>query len=432
MGSFRQKIGEAGGTLFADFLASVFYFTLPLIYDIRLRGMRNYHASPSTLVTINHKRDLDILIITPNLHLRKTLFKNKLRLHFLGRDDLFEPGFLTMHFALNWPLGKTLHKINIGPLMKALRAHPISNLVHKRTNSLMRDVIQSNGTLKLGDTVRQETLEEFARQLGLVNIAEFGDISLREFLGYDYRRLHETLIDTGILKEGLSRKVRAHSLKTIESQLQAAADILDGGGICLLAPEGRLSPDGRFWPVKSGLYRLLSMTGVDVKILPVNATYDFMTRKKMRIYIGIGEEVTVPKGATKIELEKLVQKRIVSSGYVTMGQLGSECLLQKIKSGELYIDKAELSQHITERALILQKHGLYLDDRLTKPKQFDKRLKDFTNYCLSRRILETAPAETLMINADKVLNSHRTDFRQNPVQYSCNELHSLLEAYNLL
>ena len=84
----------------------------------------------------------------------------------------------------------------------------------------------------------------------------------------------------------------------------------------MLAPEGQLSRDDRFWPVKSGLFRLISMTTSDVRILPVNSTYDFITVGRMRIYITIGTEMTGLKQWRKVELERRVQKSIVTLGPV--------------------------------------------------------------------------------------------------------------------
>ena len=174
------------------------------------------------------------------------------------------------------------------------------------------------------------------------------------------------------------------------------------------------------------------MTNTDVKILPVNTTYDFMTQKRMRIYVSIGEELNVTKGLTKIELEKAVQKNIVSLGRVTMGQLGSEYLLQKIKSGDNCFSENELTDEIKTRVQTLREHGLHLDDRLIEKKSFDRRVQDFINYCLQQRIIYRNAQNMISINADKVLNNNGTDFRQNPAQYSYNELHSLLEASSLL
>ena len=117
---------------------------------------------------------------------------------------------------------------------------------------------------------------------------------------------------------------------------------------------------------------------------------------------------------------------------MTMGQLGSEYLLQKIKSGDNCFSESELTEQIKTRVQTLREQGLHLDDRLTKRESFNRRVQDFINYCLQQRIIERNAQNMISINADKVLNNNGTDFRQNPVPYSYNELHSLLEASSLL
>ena len=159
MNYIRRQSGNIAGTVFTNWLACVFYFMFPLLYDIKVIGLHNYTASPSTLVTINHKRDLDIIIATPILHLRRTLFKNKLRMHFIARNDLFDPGFLSAHFLIPGLVGRIIHRVNIAVLMRAFRAHPISHLVRKRMAPLLRDVIEVAGDLKLGEVVRREEIE---------------------------------------------------------------------------------------------------------------------------------------------------------------------------------------------------------------------------------------------------------------------------------
>jgi len=283
------------------------------------------------------------------------------------------------------------------------------------------------GDLKLKEVIKQDKLEELAKLLGRKHRSDLSELSVSDFLGYDYCALHQRFSDVGILQEGLSQKVRKHSLDAIGKQLQVFADILDKGGICLLAPEGHLSPDGRFWPVKSGLHRLLSMTNEQVRILPVNTTYDFMTRGRMRICVSIGEEILQPRELQKVELEKLVQRSIISLGPVTMGQLGSQCLLRSLQAGCEVIHQDELERELTSEARRLNNAGLRLDDRLTKKSSFDRRLHDFVGYCCSKHILERTTTSNYAINRDKVLNTTGLRHWENPVQYSSNEIKSLQE-----
>ncbi len=288
------------------------------------------------------------------------------------------------------------------------------------------------GDLKLGGVIRKDELEKLNKLLSRLRRAGLHELSVSDLLGYDYCALHQRFSDIGMLQEGLSRKVKKYSLNMIGKQLQVFARILDDGGVCLLAPEGHLSPDGRFWPVKSGLHRLLSLTKSEVRILPVNTTYDFMTRGRMRVYVNIGEEILRPKELRKVELERLVQRSIVNLGPVTMGQLGSEYLLRSLQAGHKVIHQDEMARELTLGVQKLNNAGLRLDDRLTVKPFFDRRLHDFIGYCCNKHILEGNTPGIYVINRDKVLNSSDFSHWENPVQYSSNEIKSLQELFPIL
>lgn len=299
------------------------------------------------------------------------------------------------------------------------------DLMHKRISPLLRDVIRVEGDLRLGEAVKQSHLEGFAELLGISHSTDLSELSVSDFLSYNYRTLHQCRTDVGILQEGLSCKVRTYSLNTVEQQFRVFVRILDEGGICLLAPEGDLSPDGQFWPVKSGLHRLLSMTKADVKILPVNITYDFMSRGRMRVYVTIGEEMEGLKELSKVELERLVWRSIVSLGPVTLGQLGSQYLHQRLDAGYEVVRKNEIASELFSQVQALKNSRFRLDDRLIVEHSFHKRLHDFIGYCLAKRILRKVTSSSFIVDRDRVINTADCNHWENPVQYSNNELQSL-------
>ena len=215
----------------------------------------------------------------------------------------------------------------------------------------------------------------------------------------------------------------------IDKQLHVFAHVLDEGGTCLLAPEGNLWPDGRFWPVKSGLHRLISMTKADARILPVNITYDFMTQGRMPIYVTLGEEILGARELPRVKLETLIQRRLVGLGPVTMGQLGSDYILETLHSGKERFQKQELAEHLVSRMAQLKRAGLRLEDSLANALSFQARLDHFLQYCVDRRILTKSSPDTYVIQREKVLGRTGPNYWQNPIQYSYNELRSLREVY---
>jgi 1-acyl-sn-glycerol-3-phosphate acyltransferase len=425
----RQRLSSIRDVLFVDGLALSFYTLLHALYDIRIIGLDNYKASPSTVIAINHKRDLDFPMITPILYVHKTFFHPQLRPCLVARDDMFESGYFTSHSSSTLPFGRLLHHWNPAPILRPLPAYPISHLVRKPLRALLYDIINIEGNMQLRNVIKAEQLQRFARMLDLPADSDLSSLSIRDLLGYDYRALHELPIDVSILLGSLPRQVRMHSIEMIGKQLHAFAHVLDEGGTCLLAPEGNLWPDGRFWPVQSGLHRLLSMTKVDAKILPVNITYDFMTQGRMPIYVTLGEEILGARELPRVKLETLIQRRLVGLGPVTMGQLGSEYILETLHSGKEYFQKQELAEYLVSRMAQLKRAGLRLEDRLANALSFQARLDHFLQYCANRRILTKSSPDNYIIQRERVLGRTEPDYWQNPIQFSYNELRSLREVY---
>ena len=395
--------GIGHGTLFTNAVAYLFYCVMPLFFDVRWHGLENYHASPSTLITVNHKRDFDIMLVPPVLHIKRTAFRDKLRMYFVARDDLFEKGYLTGHLAVNWPwpVGNIIHQISLGPIVRAFSAYPMSSVINKRFGQLINEVMSINGDMRLSAAVKDDYIKTLASESGMDDISSLGNVPLSDVMSYKYHTLHDLITDTGVLKADLARKVRVRSLQQVEGQLQVFARILRDGGICLLTPEGQLSLDGRFWPVKSGLYRLVNLAGTPVTILPVNTTYDFMTTGRIRVYIAVGKEILLSEPMTKVALEQMVQRAVVNLGRVTMGQIGCEYLLWRLEAGRNAVSEAELADALSARALVLKNFGLNLDERLTNDRAFHRRLRQFvaiacvTTYCLERLQANTQLTRTV-------------------------------------
>jgi hypothetical protein len=215
----------------------------------------------------------------------------------------------------------------------------------------------------------------------------------------------------------------------IDEQLHVFAHVLDEGGTCLLAPEGNLWPDGLFWPVKSGLHRLISMTKADARILPVNITYDFMTQGRMPSYVTLGEEILGARELPRVKLETLIQRRLVGLGPVTIGQLGSDYILETLHGSKGRFQKQELTEHLVSRMAQLKRAGLRLEDRMANALSFHVRLDHFLQYCVDRRILTKSSPDTYVIQRENVLGGTGPNYWQNPIQYSYNELRSLREVY---
>jgi hypothetical protein len=173
------------------------------------------------------------------------------------------------------------------------------------------------------------------------------------------------------------------------------------------------------------------MVQTDVRILPVNIGYDFMTTGRMKIHIKIGPEIMNLKGRTKSEFERLLQIAIARLGIVNMGQLGSSCLLRLAQDNSEEITKELLARRILSQAQELSNLGLSIDNVLTDYQKLEKRLDKFIKYCVKKQWLREGKDGKLILNKVAMLDSSRSNYSDHPIRYSYNELMTYQHAYNI-
>ena len=426
-----SRARSTAGTLFTNLVAVSSYIGTRALFDIRVHGLHNFSVSPSTIIAISHKRDLDEIIIPSTLHFRKTLFRPRLRMWFATRDDAFDRGFLSTHFRLPRLLGRPMYTINLSPVMAAFRAKPISRLSGIRVGKIVRDVYTCEGNVALKDVLNAQWITKLASLLPSPVNSNLNDTRLRDFLSYDYRVLHVQEGDLSMLKSHVLERIRPLLLDKVNSQLNCFSNILNEGGILFFTPEDEHSPDGRFGPIRSGLHRVIRTAQADVRILPINITYDFVTVGRMRIHITIGPEITNLKGLTNNEFETLVQIVITKLGVINMGQLASCYLLRMAHENSEVITKELVAKEVLSQAQKLRSLGLSVDDSLVDQGAFAKRLDKFIKYCLRKHWLRAGTDGRLIVNKEAVLNSCQSCYRDHPIRYSYNELMTHLSAYGI-
>jgi len=350
---------------------------------------------------------------------------------FAARDDVFDRGFLSSHFQFPRFLAFPMSAINLSAVMAAFRAQPIGRLTRSRVSNMLRDVYKHEGNAALKDVLKAKWITKFASLLPPSLNSNLNNTRLKDFLSYDYRIVHAQNGDLSMLKSDVLERTRAFLLDKIDRQLGRFANILDEGGILFFTPEDDHTPDGRFGPIRSGIHRLIRMAQTEVRILPVNIAYDFMTVGRMRIHITIGPEITNLKGLTKSEFERLVQAAITRLGVVNMGQLGSHCLLQLAQDNSEVITKDLFARRVLSQSQKLCSLGLSVDDVLADYRVLGKRLDKFIKYCIRKHWLSDGRDGKLILNKEAVLDSWQSNHSDHPIRYSYNELMIHQCAYGL-
>jgi hypothetical protein len=246
--------------------------------------------------------------------------------------------------------------------------------------------------------------------------------------------------------ESLAGRIRERHRRTLLKQLYDISRILDKGGTLFIAPEGRVTPDGRFGKMRAALTRIVQQTRADVKLLPVNVTYDFMDTQRSKVVAVIGKEIAGIKQLTKTELADLVGQAVPALACVTMSGLGSKRLLELAQAGQRYVRRFQLRDAIWEQLEQLRDKGLMIDSRLATRQEFEERFERFIAYCQRQEnIFKTATSEWLNtqsaklhagdewldLNLAALLREECRTGQDHPVRYCYNELMSLLAAHQL-
>jgi hypothetical protein len=249
-------------------------------------------------------------------------------------------------------------------------------------------------------------------------------IHLKDFLHYDYHVIHVQKQNLDILKSAIRKNARSSLVKKICGQLNCFSNILNEGNILFFTPSDDHSLNGRFGPIRSGLYRLIHMAQTNVRILPVNIDYDPLTSGRMRIHITIGPELTNLKGCSKSKFENLLKQAILRLGVIHMGHVGSYLLLKLAENNVGVTTKELLKKSIISQVQKLYDLGLSIDSILLDQYLLRKYLDKFIEYSIKKQWLRYVIDEKLILNKESILGLNQGRHSHNLIQYHYNELMS--------
>lgn len=392
------------------------------MFDLRIKGRENFYYRPSTLIVTSHKRDLDVVVIGPSLYFSGKGF-SRFPIHFVAAEDIFEQGFLAKIAPFPQWVRRRLNSFNIGFLMKSLHAYPLRGIPERTVKEILFEVREIFGNCEIGRILKSKGREKFQIHARTVGEKE-KLLCLNDILHWDFREIwcqsgRINMLQGKEIQEVMQKRWR----EVIDKQLSWFVKILDRGGILFLAPEGTLSPDGKLCRVRDALYRLVWETKTPLHILPVNITYDFMTPKKMPIFLNVGPEIDGLENLSRADLDALVRSRILSLSIITFSQLASFYLWQKAKESILLLKEKDFIHDLWKMVVESKKYRLPLDDRLMDSRYFNHRLRSLMEFCY-RHVPPLIYQSDMQIklNSYAILDETRKTWEENPVGYEINEL----------
>jgi hypothetical protein len=346
-------------------------------------------------------------------------------------------GFMGEIVALwHWPRWASwlLDHITLAPIMGALRAYPIVRLLEFSTRQYLFELRQEEGNLLLASVFSDEFLDQLdhwaktrAQRSRRFHPRPSRELSIGDILTWDYREpLLERLRRRFLLPERYAAYQTRQRAK-IARQLQDVLGALAQGDTLWLAPEGMITQDGAPRRVRESLHGLLAMMPREVRILPANVTYDFMTAGRMRACLSVGPALEGLADLERGDLGQAVIAAISAQTVATMSMLGShflwECLQQDLPVFTFEAAWARLAQNMRR----LTEQGVTLERGLREARRARRRLRAFLAYGLRHGLLSRQPDGAYRVNPAPFQQQRASFFWLNP-RYPVNELLALEAA----
>ncbi|HET7573334.1 MAG TPA: hypothetical protein VFJ77_11775 [Gaiellaceae bacterium] len=254
-------------------------------YRIRVLGAP-FRLADGTLVVSTHRSDDDVPLIVGALYRRAHgLVRTGAPVHFVVRDDLFEPGFFAGYPpGVPRALRRLLFHVSIGPVLRRLLpCHPARRPGGMRLVQLLRRYPE----LPLEELLPPALLEPLrarARELG--RAPRFA----RDVLDGDYADLLWRVTERQEVVETASVEFWDERRHAAARDFRDLVDVLRAGRPLLICPEGRPSPDGAIGPLLGGVSALVRR-GDPERLVPIAPAYDPLGEGRARAYVGVGTAV---------------------------------------------------------------------------------------------------------------------------------------------
>lgn len=287
-------------------------------FKIVVLGPRRFRLERGTIITVTHRRETDVPVISPPLYLGARLWRNvDDRMAFAARDDMFVRGFFA-GFAegLSPRARKLLYRIGVGPMLPLVQAHPIGSA----RLALTKEVLEERPGDALDEVLPGDLagrIRNRAAELGLPAPRRAGDGLRGEYADLLWR----TVSREEVASDGLQH-LWARRAGEAARQFRFLVDVVRSGRSLVVFPEGRPSPNGEIGPLRRGVAALFRRARPRY-LLPISLAYDPLVRGRTRALVSFGDFLAPPAE----EIEQTVLTQLRHTMPLTCGQFVASELL---------------------------------------------------------------------------------------------------------
>jgi hypothetical protein len=408
-------------------IAGAFWVASRIFHQVEVHGVERDTVTPRTYYGILHKRDLDPIIIVPTVVFHRGWRGLAGDLHFALRSDGFIPGYLgrlVMHPRL---LSRALRLLSIGPVLQWLGARPAQDLLQP-AEVWVRETLQLDSESSVGGVFTSNFIEELATITG-EDEEQIASYHLSQLLGWRYQYALQHYYSAEILVLSVRRPLERRMIARIKESISELNTWVLSGGSLFGSPEGQLSPYGKVSPINSGLHRILRHNASDMKIVPISIMYDFMTMRRLRIFVDFASPIENASLLPSNELDNRLRKAWLLNARITSTQLASGFLVNARCESVSSFTLDDIVDNMYSQAKKLAKMGKNVDQYLLKRNQVSKRARDFLTYAELHGFIRRIETRTWQLTLNETtiqVRPREVGYSQSPLIYAWNELQEIL------
>lgn len=276
--------------LLYDAVAAGMWVYARAAFQAQTLGAERLRVRPGTILAITHRRETDVPVVCPPLFYGSPMRRREeLRMSFAARQDLFEPGFFAgFPQSVPAPARKALWRLDISRYLRVVKLLPV------RSAALIRlvDVVRLDPQLGLEAFPQPLTAEllQRAAAAGLPTPGRAADIDRGEYGDLLWRTFTRAELGDSAFEVAWKRHGAAAA-----GDFRGLVEEVSRGGVLVLFPEGRPSPNGEIGPIQRGT-RALVRRGRPNWIQPIGMAYDSLGPGRTRAYVSFGDPFPPPEG----------------------------------------------------------------------------------------------------------------------------------------
>ncbi|MGA8261968.1 MAG: hypothetical protein WB783_17280, partial [Arenicellales bacterium] len=217
-----------------------------------------------------------------------------------------------------WPpvLRGPLSALSVAPVLRAMRLRPMRRIPEHSLEELLSDVLEVLGNPPLKEVLRERWVTRFADATGRgpdeITVADALKAP-RELLcrRHAFRRLTPAAF----------RRLAPFERDLIGSQLGLFVELVDAGEAVLLAPEGAVSPDGRFGRPRQALHHLVNAPARSPHMLPVSLSYDALAPGRPRVLVRFGGPIPGLRGLSRRDTDIAARRALLEHWMINTSHL---------------------------------------------------------------------------------------------------------------